>query len=88
MPLGALGPALVCNIVWLPDVAVGVAVPEPRILFCEDGGIVCDVMVVVVCFSLDDGNGLCRVSRGGFSGLDWLKEQTSDKWLLVGVGLG
>jgi hypothetical protein len=47
VPLGVLGPALVWRIVWLPWVAVGVAVPpEPRRWVCWWGGIVVGVPVV------------------------------------------
>jgi hypothetical protein len=38
--LGALGPALVCRIVWLPCVLVGVAVPDPRSWTCCGGDMV------------------------------------------------
>jgi hypothetical protein len=45
VPLGVLGPALVWRIVWLPWVAVGVAVPEPRRWVCWWGGIIVCVPV-------------------------------------------
>jgi len=69
VPLGVLGPALVWRIVWLPWVAVGVAVPEPRRWVCWWGGIVVCVPVVGVRLYQCIGVSMCGGGGCPFDGI-------------------